>query len=231
MKNLYAFLVLSLVGTSVVKAQSLELVEPVSQAIYDENTNIVDVHWDVRNTSDQPLEVRVQRTNLTTIDGSLNYFCWELCYTPPVSISPTSLTIEPGESVPNFIGYYEPWGTTGISEIEYCFFNEEDSDDRICMVVTYTDQVVSVREVEKDALRIYPNPANDRVTIDLGALRSSATSLEVYNLLGAQVYRTAVSSGERQIELSTQELPAGIYIVQVAAGSKLAHTGRLIVNH
>ncbi|MFT5903060.1 MAG: hypothetical protein ACI9LA_002284, partial [Bacteroidia bacterium] len=35
-----------------------------------------------------PIAVRAERITIDTIPGTQNYFCWEQCYEPPISISP-----------------------------------------------------------------------------------------------------------------------------------------------
>ena len=59
-------------------------------------------------------------------------------------------------------------------------------------------------------LNIFPNPANDRVTI---SAKTIITSVSIANLLGQTVYSDQCNSTEAQIDVS--RLPSGLYFVKI----------------
>jgi len=81
----------------------------------------------------------------------------------------------------------------------------------------YIDQVVGIAS-EEIAFSVYPNPAIDNVTIELGG---TANSLQVFDLEGKVVYQQLIILNDK-IELNTTDYPAGTYIV-----SLLTENGRL----
>lgn len=99
----------------------------------------------------------------------------------------------------------------------------------VCLTVTdargcedeYCDAILVGGAGIEDAIggrvSLYPNPAQDRVTVDLSLSRSEDVTIKVLGLQG-QVLRTelrpAFSSG--QVELNLSDLAAGIYLVQVS---------------
>ena len=64
--------------------------------------------------------------------------------------------------------------------------------------------------VEKQAVTIYPNPANNMLNIDLG---DSQSDVVIFNSLGQSVRRLEAVSGS--VSLNIEDLNAGIYFVRV----------------
>lgn len=79
---------------------------------------------------------------------------------------------------------------------------------------------------EKD-VKIYPNPASDKVKIEISG--SGAVEVSLNNMLGQQVYRQAVQT-ENTIEISLAELKSGVYTVLVSADEGVFQK-KLIVQH
>lgn len=67
-----------------------------------------------------------------------------------------------------------------------------------------------------EALRAYPNPAQDRVWLDL-PLTNEATSLTVFDMSGKQVAGLQVPAGTEKTELDLQNLPSGVYVARWSA--------------
>ena len=63
---------------------------------------------------------------------------------------------------------------------------------------------------------IYPNPVNDKLTIEA---REAISKVEIYNAMGALVY--SQKDCTEKVEISTTDLPAGIYFVKVIGEKSL----------
>src|SRR5690606_34711524 len=61
-------------------------------------------------------------------------------------------------------------------------------------------------------LKIYPNPANDKLTIS-AQNQIQLQQLTIYNVLGAKVFHQALSGS--QLQISIAQLPAGVYQLRV----------------
>lgn len=84
--------------------------------------------------------------------------------------------------------------------------------------VVVVDSQVGIFEVSNDFdFVIYPNPNNGQFNIDLGALSSNASTIEVLNALG-QVIRTQAVNGNSIVSIEL-EAGKGIYFVRVSADS------------
>jgi hypothetical protein len=58
--------------------------------------------------------------------------------------------------------------------------------------------------MESNSLRIYPNPASDRLTINLENYSSNSEfSIRIINALGQQVYHKVLSQAKSEIDLTT----------------------------
>ncbi|MCW3125893.1 MAG: hypothetical protein JWO03_1551 [Bacteroidetes bacterium] len=71
-------------------------------------------------------------------------------------------------------------------------------------------------------LRAYPNPANDKVTMEFHLAESSAVSFSLWNYEG-QLLRSGEmdsESGEQHIEIDLADIPSGLYLLHIGAGSE-----------
>lgn len=75
----------------------------------------------------------------------------------------------------------------------------------------------SNKEIQnKTNIRVYPNPASEKVTIETGRLRGEK-KLELYNTLGVKVSsQTYFGEGNRSLTHSVEHLPGGVYFLVVS---------------
>jgi hypothetical protein len=80
------------------------------------------------------------------------------------------------------------------------------------------------------AIQIYPNPASDKATIAITLEEANDVSIELFdlngNLLKAATYANWL--GLSTVEMNTNQLNAGIYLVKVTIGGEIS-TKRLVV--
>lgn len=82
-------------------------------------------------------------------------------------------------------------------------------------------EVVSSAEVAtQETVRIFPNPATERLHVSVSGLPGSSYSLALYNAAGRCVLRTAEMGIASAPVLDTSNLPAGLYVLQIG----MAHT-------
>ncbi len=66
-------------------------------------TSIMQSIGTIENTNGTAaIAVRAERITIDTVPGTQNYFCWEQCYEPPTSISPTTISLDPGQRMEQF---------------------------------------------------------------------------------------------------------------------------------
>ena len=79
------------------------------------------------------------------------------------------------------------------------------------------------QQTRDDIIRnIYPNPATDKVNIELNIPSSENVTISLINNLGQQIQVSNMGniSGAQNISLNTSKLPKGIYFVSVIIGNK-----------
>ncbi|WP_294324664.1 T9SS type A sorting domain-containing protein [uncultured Chryseobacterium sp.] len=69
-------------------------------------------------------------------------------------------------------------------------------------------QVLGVSELEKDNVKIYPNPTADFIYVKLSS-KSKIEGAEIYDLSGKLVFRTKMDSEQ----LDLRSLPQGVYMI------------------
>lgn len=69
-------------------------------------------------------------------------------------------------------------------------------------------QVLGVSELEKDNVKIYPNPTADFIYVKLSS-KSKIEGADIYDLSGKLVFRTKMDSEQ----LDLRSLPQGVYMI------------------
>jgi len=92
---------------------------------------------------------------------------------------------------------------------------------------TYEQSVASIGKNEIENFTMYPNPVvNGEFRINSGTLGNVQKSVQIYSMLGKQVYNNSKSFNDQAIDVSN--LTSGIYTLKVEENGKLA-TRKLII--
>jgi hypothetical protein len=88
-------------------------------------------------------------------------------------------------------------------------------------------------ESGKFDINVYPNPTVGKFTVALnkGGVVANNFDIEMFNLLGQEVYRktSTFDNGKEEVELESKSLAAGAYIVRVKKGDNVA-VKRVVLN-
>jgi hypothetical protein len=228
MKKIALFLTMALIS-SVAFSQSLVLnknSELVSGLPDDEVVSYVTV----TNTTGAPLDVKVRRINVNTLQGSDNWFCWDLCYEPIVNQSNGSLSLPANGTSTAFSGHINNNGLEGNSVVKYCFFNMNNQADSACFEVTYNINATGVTDAT--AIKFsnpYPNPANDNVTFNYVLPNANKATVKIYNMLGALVKTNSITDSTGKLTVNTSDLRPGLYLYDLQVSGKSMKTGKFTV--
>ncbi len=82
------------------------------------------------------------------------------------------------------------------------------------------DQLIGIKD-----LKAFPNPVNNQLFVELMASQPGTLDLTLLNAVGQQAYHQRVETfpGKNAFSLPTQELAAGVYVLEVSQGDKKAH--------
>lgn len=91
----------------------------------------------------------------------------------------------------------------------------------------YCVNTAGIAENKLESISVYPNPANDRVNMDLSAYNGKTATVKIFNTLGQQLIASSfVASGVKTI--AVDELPSGIYFTQLTVEGKTS-TSKLTI--
>lgn len=208
---------------------SLEELDPADELVAE---------WHVQNVSDATVSVRVRRNVISAVEGSINYFCWNVCFTETVDVSPNSLAISMGPGAINttFYAHYRPNNNAGDTFIEYCFFNAADQTDESCQTVQYSVGLTSdINEASNGSAlelsELSPNPLNGLGTLQYSFKNQpSQAKLVIYNMVGQVVQESNIAGKNGFILLNGEDFEAGMYLYSIVADGKVMATKRMMVN-
>lgn len=83
-----------------------------------------------------------------------------------------------------------------------------------------TATIGTIEELALQKVKIYPNPASEQITIDLASDLSASVSL--LDVAGKMVYSN-MTHGEQLLTINTQNLPSGLYIVQIELNGHISN--------
>lgn len=99
-----------------------------------------------------------------------------------------------------------------------------------CIQKTYYNMPLAISNIQQGAapaISVYPNPANDLLSIDIAALSGTA-DVSISNMIG-QVIKTEKFTGQR-IQLAINDIPAGCYLVSCMQNGLKVGVARFIKN-
>ena len=103
------------------------------------------------------------------------------------------------------------------NEMTYTFVATES-----CDLVAHFEYTEGVGEQSANALVIYPNPVNDKLTVEA---QEAIGTVEIYNLMGAVIY--SQKNCGTKVNINTTDLQSGIYFIRLM-NDKVSETRRFV---
>lgn len=192
----------------------------------------------VTNNSSTDKAILVKRDDVYLLPDAISSFCWNgSCYPPFVYEASDPLPVASGATTTSndFYGLYSPEGQKGTSKVRFTFFDADNPDDSVSVLVRYITGFVGTGDLlasqQATISKPYPNPASSVVTFDI-SLKAQAEDavLVVRNMLGMVVNQYAVTNRTGKLVLPVNEYKEGIYFYTLIVNDNLqVETGRFIV--
>lgn len=198
-------------------------------------SSLIQTQGSIENTSgDGTLDVKARRITVDTVPGTENYFCWDQCYEPPTSESPSAISIAVGQRIDQFYADYKPHGQAGVSTLIYCFYDVANPSDSVCATVRFSASPLGIQDVftgDKSGISTtFPNPAKGVANINYALKNGWKTAdLKVYSMLGAMVKKVNLKEDQGTLKLDVSSLPAGMYFYTLTVDNNNISTKKMLV--
>lgn len=197
------------------------------------NAEIV-VEMSIKNISSATVSVKCRKMEVEIVTGSQNYFCWGLCFSSFIFLSPNNIDIPSGEISNEFSGHIMPAGTAGVTKMCYSFFDVENPNDSTYFYVNFNATLVGLEDLSQNEAFVsnpYPNPATSQVSFDYNLpFGTSSATVSVHNLLGAKVKEIELPGVEGKTTVNVNDLNDGIYFYSVSINNRIVETKRLVIS-
>jgi len=192
-------------------------------------------HAVVHNMTVSWMEIKVRRNQIEMVDSSSSYFCWGACFPDDIVESPDSILIPSGGSSVDtaFSGRYMPNTKIGTSIVEYMFYNADNEDQFVKVLVKYRASPEGIADILMrggNISELYPNPATKFVSVDFDLpAKVKSASIRIVNLFGSVLKVLDVEHGTNKLTVDVSGLESGIYFYTVLLNGHVYETKKLIV--
>ena len=222
-------------------AQSLSLTyegEPLepNEEIFVEGSSAMEIVAEIQvtNNSADSMAVKVRKIENFLIDSTVCAFCWGQCFPPGVFESPNSINI-PVDSTSNmFSAHYNPNGYAGQSTVSFVFFDMDNPNDSVMVVILFNGLYTDVNENIASNFNIsepYPNPANNNVSFNYNYDGIRDAQLNIYTIVGSLVKEIKLTNNAGSLKINTSELEEGFYFYKLTSENREIESGKFIIKH
>lgn len=118
-----------------------------------------------------------------------------------------------------------PWNDCMPQYLSFCItaYNSLGSDTK-CDTTCYINWFGNVYELPLSNISLFPNPANNVLTIDMQSNQEEITrnysSIEIVNAIGQTVKTILRGNGNKTIQVNVSDLPEGVYMATIVSEKK-----------
>ena len=167
----------------------------------------------LENTSSESKTVVCERKIIEMFPGAETVFCWDGCNEADVSIDEKMVEANTKTGVLDFISKYTaPIGLVGSSIVRYVFYEKDNADDSISLILEYvTLPNLSVSMYSNNILlSIYPNPTQGQLRITNYELGMG--DYTIYNIIGQSIIQGKM---QESAIINVESLANGMYFLKI----------------
>jgi hypothetical protein len=235
MKKIIVILFLILVGSTAYSQRILVLLyegrelsqnEMIRITTIDPEYGIMKFPLAVKNASSSDIQVKVRRSEVSIVEGSLNYFCFGNCYTPEISESFEAINISAGGMVDIFYADYELGTEKGTSEIHYHFFDVNNVKNPTSVIAMFSDNGTGIENISSSG---YVNIFSLQNVVSVSYRLEEDQTLIIRDITGKMIDKQIIKAGTKT-EKMPMALMNGIYIYSVQGKKGISFAGKFIVH-
>lgn len=211
--------------------------------IVPEDESPYEVAYVVHNQSDNALDVRVAAEVIDIVAGTDYRLCWgPLCYnwtTEDFTSSDSKAlmpTLVPDEMNSTFYTDYRHNGIEGLTVIEYCWFDNDNTSDETCGIINWCvgPDCSTILGIEEHAMGsispMSPNPISEtgQFTFELYNQPNDA-QVAIYNLIGEEVERINLESKIGFVQINAADYESGLYFYSLVVDGQVAATQKVLI--
>jgi hypothetical protein len=237
MKN-FLTLIIALILSSTVNAQFLKLLDKNTNSDITGQSNLIffgnnqtsyDFSAKIKNISSNSQDIKVRRIYEERLNGSYDFYCWDLCFDSLVSNSGI-ITLAAGASdSTSFHSTYYSGGSNGVSRIRFKFFTDNNPNDTASFVIHFTTTPSGIQEQQNSGLiaGVGPIPADEQINVHMNRAGNNV-QVQLLDMSGRIVSSEQVNKiGNHPI--NTASLSPGIYLLQVSENNLITDQVKVIL--
>jgi hypothetical protein len=116
--------------------------------------------------------------------------------------------------------FYPSMGFDSLGTL-YIAFQDSSYLDKVS-VMKFDSAAAGITETRKEFVLVYPDPAMEKLTINLRNIRNSSEQLEIFDVTGRMFY--TIQNPEGNIVLNVQNYPSGVYFINVRTTTGVIRT-------
>ena len=189
-------------------------------------------HMQIRNLTSNDLNVLVEKEVVGDLEGTMNFFCWGVCLSPDVSVSPRAITVAANSLNTDDLSFHVMFEEEVYGKVVIIFkaYDETQSGNPISIKVVFNRSGAGVREAAPVQFgQAYPNPASSVVNFDYNINAGDRASVSIYNLLGQEVKNLSVNTLQGRLSVSVIDLNEGIYFCKLFVNGCAVKTEKFLV--
>lgn len=187
-------------------------------------------HMQLRNLTSNDMNVIIEKEVIEDLEGTINSFCWGMCYGPDTYVSPEAVTVLANSLNTDDLSFhniYEP-EIFGYVVVRYYAYDEHNPDERVSIIVKFHKSGDGVDDnAQFEMSQAYPNPATSTVNFDY-SFNGNLTAV-VYNIVGQEVLRKDLNTSNGQMSISVADLNDGIYFCTMLVDGCASATQKFVV--
>lgn len=232
-----------MISSATLLGQSIEVIDWEMNVIVPADESPYEVAVSVENTASDTLNIRVSSEVMSIINGTDYRFCWgPLCYnwtTDDFTSSDSEAlmpALAPGEVNSTFYTDYRHDGIEGLTTIEYCWFDNDNTADEICATLNWCvgddcSTILGIDEHAKGAISaMSPNPVTETGKFTFELYNQPNTSeIVIYNLIGEEVQRMNLESKVGFVLINASDFESGLYFYSLVVDGQVAATQKVLI--